>query len=314
MKICIVGASGLVGRFLIKILEKSLYDIDLVLFASSDKEKILFKNKYYEIKKIDLNLIDKYDITFFATNKDVSKKFIPYFIEKGNKVIDNSSYFRDDYKLIIPSINGSILNQNDLLICSPNCSVIQSCICLKDINDLFKIEEINYNTYQAVSGSGYKGLMDLNLNINYYKDGINNNIIPYIDELKSNNYTYEELKMIKETNKIFNSNFLITATCVRVPVEYYHGVSIYCRTKYNINLELLLNKYNANNLIKVYPKYFSLKECLKFNDNLVHIGRIRKSLSKENIINLFCFSNNLIVGASKNCFDIFEYLVRSNLL
>ena len=315
----IVGATGLVGRCLIKLLETSDIPINnLYLFASkrSINKKIKFKDKLFFIKELDASFYDKIDIFFFVSTTEISKQHIPKLLDYSNLIIDNSSTYRMNkyVPLIVPNVNIEKCF-NKQLIANPNCSTIQVVKIIEIINNLFKIKKINYNTYQAVSGSGINGLIDLKSKINsFYPYMISKTCIPRIGDLDSNKYTSEEIKMIKETNKILNSNISITATCVRVPIEIGHAVSIYLETKKKINLENLVDsmKKYPNLIIKddleknIYPTSIDT-----FDNSNIYIGRIRKPSAK--ILLLYTTANNLLTGAASNALEIAEkYLENLN--
>lgn len=313
----IVGSTGLVGRCLIKLLENSNIQIDnLYLFASSKSKgkKIKFKDKEYIITELTQSYYNKIDIYFFTSNSDVSKEHIPKLLNYQNLIIDNSSYYRMNkyVPLIMPYVN---INQcyNKQLISNPNCSTIQVVQIVNIINKLFKVKKINYNTYQAVSGSGIKGILDLkNKKNDFYPYLINKTCIPKIGEKNVLNYTSEEIKMINETNKILNNKFFITSTCIRVPIEIGHGVSIYIETKKKINLDKLLSEFKKekNIIIKddlennIFPTSIDT-----FNNSNIYVGRIRKP--NNNTLLLYTASNNLLTGAASNALEIAEKYIEN---
>ena len=209
--------------------------------------------------------------------------------------------------LIMPYVNIK-QGYNKQLISNPNCSTIQVVQAVNIVNKLFKIKKINYNTYQAVSGSGIKGILDLkNKKKDFYPYQINKTCIPKIGDKDIMNYTSEEIKMIKETNKILNEKFFITATCIRVPIEIGHGVSIYFETKKKINLNKLFNELrNSPNIIikddldsNIFPTSIDT-----LNNSSIYIGRIRKPNNKTLL--LYVTANNLLTGAASNALEIAE--------
>ncbi|MGL4867351.1 MAG: aspartate-semialdehyde dehydrogenase, partial [Cetobacterium sp.] len=236
--IAIVGATGLVGGTFLKVLEERDLPINkLYVFASarSAGKEIIFKGKKLIIEELTENSFDReIDIALFSAGGDISKKFAPIASEKGVIVIDNSSAWRMDKNvpLVVPEVNPEEIFKNNGIIANPNCSTIQSVVPLKVIDDLYTIKRVVYSTYQAVSGSGIKGIEDLENGLKgekpkNYPHPIVNNCLPHIDSFLENGYTKEEEKMINETRKILGKeNLPITATCVRVPVVNGHSVSI----------------------------------------------------------------------------------------
>ena len=229
-KLAIVGATGLVGKTAIKVLEEKELPISEYIFFASERsagQKITFKGKDYIVKELTENSFDEHiDFAIFAAGGDTSRKFAPIAKSKNCIVVDNSSAFRmePDVPLIVPEVNPEEIKKHNGIIANPNCSTIQAVIPLKILDDLYTIKRIVYSTYQAVSGAGQKGVDDLTIpenmeNPKKFPYPIINNCIPHIDVFESNGYTKEELKMINETRKILNRpNLKITATAVRVPV------------------------------------------------------------------------------------------------
>ena len=321
ISISIVGATGLVGRNFIKIIEK--FDIDysqIYLYASkkSAGKKIMIKNKPYTIMELTKENILKHPSTYalFSAGSSISKDYALFFTKQNTIVIDNSSQFRMDYDvpLIVPEINFDQI-ENHLLIANPNCSTIQSVLPLKALEKDYSILSVSYTTYQAVSGSGQKGLKDLDLTENhlspkYYTSPIYNNVIPVIDKVLENNYTFEEEKMILETRKILNKKIDVHATCVRVPVKYSHSVDISVTLDKNVDLNLVLKRLTQFEGLKVILK----KDCYPTprqatNQNFVYVGRIRKDYFKNNVLHLFTTADNIRKGAALNAVQILKKLI-----
>ncbi len=234
IKVAIVGASGLVGRTVLKVLEeKNLNNISYTLFSSkkSANTRIKFQNQDYILCELTEKSFDShFDYCIFCAGGETSKKFAPIAASKGSIVIDNSSYFRmnPDVPLVVPEVNPEAMLKNNGIIANPNCSTIQAVVALKPLDDKYSIKRIVYSTYQAVSGSGRFGIEDLRNkasgnDLKKFPHSIYNNCIPHIDVFMDDGYTKEEHKMIDETRKILNKpNLPITATAVRVPVENCH--------------------------------------------------------------------------------------------
>ena len=243
-KLAVVGATGVVGRTVLKVLqEKNLPISEYVFFASSKSagKTIHFMEKNYTIKELTENSFDdKFDFAIFSAGGDTSKKYAPIAVSNGCIVVDNSSAFRMDptVPLVVPEVNADDIKKHNGIIANPNCSTIQAVPVLKPLDDVYNINRIIYSTYQAVSGAGQKGINDLEngiMNYTHYNSlevelekfphPIFNNCLPHIDVFLSNGYTKEEEKMINETRKILNKpNLKITATAVRVPVFNSHRI------------------------------------------------------------------------------------------
>lgn len=323
--VAIVGASGLVGGTFLKVLEERDLPIDnLYLFASarSAGKEIVYKGKTLIVEELTENSFDRpIDIALFSAGGEISKKFAPIASEKGVIVVDNSSAWRMDESvpLVVPEVNPEDIFKNNGIIANPNCSTIQSVVPLKVIDDLYGIKRVVYSTYQAVSGSGIKGIEDLQRGLRgeepkTYPHPIVNNCLPHIDSFLENGYTKEEEKMINETRKILNKkNLPITATCVRVPVLNGHSVSINVELEKDVDLEELKAKFRETEGIvlqddianSVYP----LSTEASGKDE-VYIGRLRKDFSVEKGLNLWVVADNIRKGAATNAVQIAEILMK----
>lgn len=327
-KIAIVGATGLVGRTFLKVLEeKNMPNLEYVLFAShkSAGKKFNFLGKEYivnELKEDSFN--QKFDYALFSAGSEISKKYAPIAVKNGCTVIDNSSYFRmePDVPLIVPEVNIEDAYLNNGIIANPNCSTIQAMLPLKALDNKYLITRIVYSTYQAVSGAGKDGLDDLKNTDNSkplkkFRYPIYNNCIPQIDTFTDNGYTKEEMKMINETRKILHKPDLrITATTVRVPVTNSHSESI------NVEFE---NDFDLNDLKKALSSFPHLKVI----DNIkkeeypmainstgsddVFVGRIRRDYSVKSGVNIWVVADNVRKGAASNAVQILEKLIEHRL-
>ncbi|MGL4989389.1 MAG: aspartate-semialdehyde dehydrogenase [Cetobacterium sp.] len=324
--IAIVGATGLVGGTFLKVLEERDLPINkLYVFASarSAGKEIIFKGKKLIIEELTENSFDReIDIALFSAGGDISKKFAPIASEKGVIVIDNSSAWRMDKNvpLVVPEVNPEDIFKNNGIIANPNCSTIQSVVPLKVIDDLYTIKRVVYSTYQAVSGSGIKGIEDLENGLKgekpkNYPHPIVNNCLPHIDSFLENGYTKEEEKMINETRKILGKeNLPITATCVRVPVVNGHSVSINIELEKEVNIEELKAKFREKDGIileddiqnNIYPL-----ATLATGKDEVFIGRLRKDFSIQNGLNLWVVADNIRKGAATNAIQIAELLMKN---
>ena len=324
-KLAIVGATGLVGRTAIKVLEEKKLSISEYVFLASKKSAgttLNFLGKEYMVQELNENSFDLgFDFAIFSAGGDVSKKYAPIAASKGTIVIDNSSAFRmdKDVPLVVPEVNPDDIFKNNGIIANPNCSTIQAVVPLKPLDDKYKIKRIVYSTYQAVSGAGQNGVQDLKntlegLEYKKFPYPIANNCLPHIDVFTDSGYTKEEIKMIDETRKILHKPDLkVTATAVRVPVMNSHSESINVEFENDFDIdelkELLKNspgiilQDNINN--NVYP----LATKANGTDE-VYVGRIRRDQSVDHGINMWVVADNIRKGAASNAIQIMEKLMK----
>lgn len=322
-KLAVVGATGLVGRTVLKVLEeKNLPISEYKLFASknSKDKKINFLNKEYTINELTETSFDEnFDYAIFSAGAETSKKYSPIAASKNCIVIDNSSAFRMDKEvpLVVPEVNKLDLLKHKNIIANPNCSTIQAVVALKPLDEKYKIKRIIYSTYQAVSGAGKKGILDLeNKETNKFPYQIYNNILPQIDVFLDNGYSKEEEKMINETRKILHKPHLkITATCARVPVLNSHSESINIEFEKDFKLnELIKTLENAPGVI-VQNNFKNQEYPMAINAtgfDKVFIGRIRRDFSVQNGINMWVVADNIRKGAATNAVQILEELLKNN--
>ena len=323
-KLGIVGATGLVGRTILKVLEeKNFPNFEYKLFCSSKSAgtKLKFMGKEYTVMELTNNSFDeKFDFAIFSAGAETAKHFAPIAASKECIVIDNSSAFRMDTNvpLIVPEVNFNDVLNHHYIIANPNCSTIQAVVVLKPLDEHFKIKRIIYSTYQAVSGAGKIGLQDLKNGQSYippqkFEHPIYDNCIPHIDNFLDNKYTKEEMKMINETRKILkNPNLSITATCVRVPISNCHGESI------NIEFENPFSIDEVVHILENSPGTIVQDDINSFtyplastsnNHDEVFVGRIRRDYSVQNGINLWVVADNLRKGAASNAIQIMEKFI-----
>ena len=325
MNIAIVGATGNVGRKILEVLEKKNFKVDnLYLLASSKSlgSSLNFKGKDIKIELLDDFDFSKVDLTFFSAGGKISEKFAPK-AAKNSIVVDNSSFFRMDPEvpLIVPQVNpNDMKNIPKNIIANPNCSTAQLVIVLKPLHDSYKIKRVVVSTYQSTSGAG-KAPMDEMVEqtmaiINSKKVSSENftkqiafNAIPHIDAFAEDGYTKEELKMIHETKKILDDKIEITATCVRIPVKVSHAESVNIEFEKPFTVKKISETLNNSPGCKVFDKrenagYITPVDAEGKNETF--ISRIREDNSKNNSLNLWIVSDNLLRGAALNAVEIAE--------
>lgn len=323
-KVAIVGATGLVGRTALKVLEeKDFSNIQFTLFSSkkSAGTKLEFMGTNYIIQELTKNSFNSgFDYAIFCAGGETSRKYIPIATSKKCICIDNSSFYRmnPDVPLVVPEVNPGDIYNNSGIIANPNCSTIQAVVPLKPLDKKYGIKRIVYSTYQAVSGAGREGIEDLKNGFEGFEPKkfpypIFNNCLPQIDVFMDDGYTKEEHKMIDETRKILHKPDLpITVTAVRVPVINCHSESI------NIELEKDFDMYDVKILLQNFPgiivvddlekNYYPIATKADGYDE-VFVGRIRRDFSVENGLNLWVVSDNLRKGAASNAIQILEKLI-----
>ena len=328
MNLAIVGATGLVGKTFLEILEERnfLYNkIYLVASKSSAGKQIKFKNKNHVVLTIDDILDKKIDLAFFSAGSDVSKKWAPILADKGCKVIDNSSYWRmcSKHKLVVPEINSNVLTNEDKIIANPNCSTIQLLMILHPVHKKYNIQRVIVSTYQSVSGTGQNAVKQLEneeRGINHdrcYQHQIHRNVIPQCDDFEENGYTKEEMKLVNETQKILDKKILVSATAVRVPVLRGHSESVNIKCSKSIDICELKKLLNSTEGVSFIDEDNSLKYPMPLDSegtDQVYIGRLRKDLTQENCINAWIVSDNLRKGAALNAVQIGEFMLRKGFL
>jgi aspartate-semialdehyde dehydrogenase len=325
INLAVVGATGMVGRTFLKVLEEKDFPYEnLYVFSSSRSagKKVTCKGKEYTVEELTEASFDgDIDIALFSAGGDPSRKFAPIAASKGVIVVDNSSAWRMDKEvpLVVPEVNPEDIKWHKGIIANPNCSTIQAMVPLKPLHDQYRIKRIVYSTYQAVSGSGVKGVRDLeeglkgNDLMTAYPHAIAGNCLPHIDVFLENGYTKEEMKMINETKKILGDDSLkITATTVRVPVKDSHSESINVELEKPFELADVINIFeNFEGLVvqdDVANNVYPLARDAAGTDP-VYIGRIRRDFSVENGLNLWVVADNIRKGAATNAIQIAELLI-----
>ena len=323
-KFALVGATGLVGRTAIKVLEE--FDLplsEITFFASSRSagSKLSYKGKEYIVKELtDTSFDEGFDFAIFSAGGDTAKHFAPIASQKGCVVVDNSSAFlmEENVPLIVPEVNSEEIKNHHGIIANPNCSTIQAVVPLKVLDDKYKIKRIVYSTYQAVSGAGQKGVNDLENGLKgeapkKFPYQIVNNCLPHIDVFLENGYTKEEMKMVNETRKILKRPDLkVTATAVRVPVINSHSESINVEFENDFDLkELIETLKNSEGIVVVdNPEKNSYPLATQASGhNEVFVGRIRRDESVPYGINFWDVADNIRKGAATNAVQIVQKLI-----
>ena len=328
MNLAIIGATGLVGEEMLKVLDQRKIQFTNLTLVSSKKsigKSINFQEKSYQLISIEDALKKELDIAIFSAGKEVSLNWAPIFSKKGVTVIDNSSAWRMDTtkKLIVPEINGDELNQNDKIIANPNCSTIQMLVAITPIHKKYGITRVIISTYQSITGTGRIALNQLNNEYNNidgemaYKYQIHQNAIPHCDDFEVNGYTKEEMKLINETHKILDPNISVTATAVRVPVMGGHSESINLTLGKSFDLievkELLAQSKGI--VLEDDPENFKYPMPINARGkDEVFVGRIREDFSCENSLNLWVVSDNLRKGAATNAIQILETIISKGFI
>ena len=320
--VAIVGATGNVGRKFLEILEERNFPVkELYLFASkrSAGKTLKFKGEDVLVEELwEANIENKkIDFALFSAGGSVSLEFAPIFAKHGAVVIDNSSAWRmnKEVPLVVPEVNPEDVKWHKGIIANPNCSTIQAMVALKPLYDKYGIKRIVYSTYQAVSGAGIQGILDLQEGTTKkFPYPILGNVIPHIDVFLDNGYTKEEIKMIEETKKILHDDTLrITATTVRVPVLNAHSESINVELNSEFELENIVDLFNSSKGIIVHDDVENLKYPTPLElsgKDEVFVGRIRRDFSLDNGLNLWVVADNIRKGAALNAIQIAEILIK----
>ena len=329
MKVAVVGATGLVGTKMLQVLAERNFPVTELVPVASERsvgKEIEFKGKKYKVVSMLDGMAAKPAVAIFSAGGGTSLEWAPKFAEAGIKIIDNSSAWRMDptKKLVVPEVNANVLTKDDFIIANPNCSTIQMVVALHPLHVKYKIKRIVVSTYQSVTGTGKKAVDQL-FNERKgvegemaYKYPIDLNVIPQIDVFLDNGYTKEEMKMVKETNKIMQDDSIrVTATTVRIPVIGGHSESVNVEFVNDFDLaELKQLLREAPGIIvqddisqNIYPMPLWAHE-----KDEVFVGRLRRDDTQSNTLNMWIVSDNLRKGAATNAVQIAEYMLANGLL
>jgi len=327
MKVAVVGATGMVGQIMLKVLAERKFPVTELIPVASERsvgKTIDYMGTSYTVVGMATALAMKADVALFSAGGETSLEWAPKFAAAGTTVIDNSSAWRMDptKKLVVPEINASELTPEDKIIANPNCSTIQMLVAMAPLQRTYGIQRLVISTYQSITGTGVQAVQQLE---NEYKGEkgtmaypypIHRNAIPHCDVFQDNGYTKEEMKLIQETHKILGDDSIrITATAVRIPVVGGHSESVNVELKEDASVgevQALLNQspglvVQDNPDTNTYPMPIYAE-----GKNDVFVGRIRKDFSQENTLNMWIVSDNLRKGAATNTIQIAEYLVEKN--
>jgi aspartate-semialdehyde dehydrogenase len=329
MKVAVVGATGLVGGVMLKVMAERNFPVTELIPVASEKsvgKEIQFKGKAYTIHSMEQAIAAKPAIALFSAGGGTSLEWAPKFAAAGIVVIDNSSAWRMDANtpLVVPELNGSVITQQNKIIANPNCSTIQMVMVLKPLHDAYKIKRVVVSTYQSVTGTGVKAVQQMDNERNgiqgemAYKYGIDKNAIPQIDVFMENGYTKEEMKMANETKKIMmDDSIALTATCVRIPVMGGHSESV------NVCFEKDYNLAEVKALLEAAPGVIVQDDIANFiypmpqsayDKDEVFVGRIRRDESAANSLNFWVVADNLRKGAATNAVQIAEYMLEHGFI
>lgn len=324
MRVAVVGATGMVGEIMLKVLEERNFPVTELIPAASVRsvgKKVLFRGEEVEVVSLPDAVAAAPDIALFSAGGDVSKAWAPKFVEVGTRVIDNSSAWRMEpgIPLVVPEINADAIGENDMIIANPNCSTIQLVMVLKPLHERYGIRRVIVSTYQSITGTGVKAVEQLENERKgekgemAYPYPIDKNCLPHCDVFTENGYTKEELKMTRETVKILNDEaVMVSATAVRVPVQGGHSESVNIEFASTPSIpeirEILSGKSGItlqdNPDVNLYPM-----PRFAEGKNDVFVGRIRQDYSNPNAVNCWIVADNLRKGAATNAVQIAELFV-----
>ena len=328
MKTAVVGATGMVGRTMIKVLEERNFPVTELIPAASEKsigKELIFRGKPVRVVSVMEAVKAKPVFAIFSAGASVSKEWAPVFAENGTIVIDNSSAWRmyDNVPLIVPEINSHVLKKGDRLIANPNCSTIQMVMALAPLHRKYKIKRLVVATYQSVTGTGVKAVTQMENERRgirgemAYAHPIDMNCFPHGGTFQSDGYTTEEQKLVDETRKILEDKTIqVTATVVRIPVVGGHSEAVNVEFENDYELEDVISLINHFPGVVVYDNPAENKypmPILSHNRDEVFVGRIRRDLSREKCLNLWVVSDNIRKGAATNAIQIAEYMVAKKL-
>jgi aspartate-semialdehyde dehydrogenase len=328
MKTAVVGATGLVGRTMIKVLEERNFPVTQLIPAASERsigKEVIFRNKAVKVVSVQEAVDAKPEFAIFSAGASTSKEWAPAFAKNGTVVIDNSSYWRmdKDVPLIVPEINSHVLKKGDRIISNPNCSTIQMVMALAPLHRKYKIRRLVVATYQSVTGTGVKAVAQMENERQgikgemAYAHPIDKNCFPHGGSFQPDGYTTEEQKLIDETRKILeDQTIMVTATVVRIPVIGGHSEAVNIEFENEFDIDEVKNLISSFPGVVIYDDPSSNKypmPIMAYNRDEVFVGRIRRDLSREKCLNLWIVSDNIRKGAATNAVQIAEYMTAKKL-
>ena len=330
MKIAVVGATGLVGTEMLKVLAERQFPVTELLPVASAKsvgQLVHFQGKDYPVVSMEAAIAARPAIAIFSAGGSVSLEFAPKFAEVGTTVVDNSSAWRMDpsKKLVVPEVNAQELTKEDKIIANPNCSTIQMVVALNDLHKKYHAKRIVVSTYQSVTGTGKKAVDQLMeeragqpVSNAAYPHAIDLNVLPHIDVFEDNGYTREEMKMVHETKKIMGDDSIrVTATCVRIPVMGGHSEAVNVEFAEEFDLddvrELLRQTEGVEVVDDVKNNVYPMPKDAHGKDAVL-VGRLRRDETQPNTLNMWIVADNLRKGAATNAVQIAEYLAAKGLV
>jgi aspartate-semialdehyde dehydrogenase len=329
MRVAVVGATGMVGEVMLQVLAERNFPVTELIPVASEKsvgKEIEWKGNKYKVVGLATAVEMKPQIALFSAGGDTSKEWAPKFAEAGTTVIDNSSAWRMDVskKLIVPEINASQLTKEDKIIANPNCSTIQMVMALAPLHAKYDIKRIVVSTYQSITGTGVKAVQQLENEYQgiqgdmAYKYPIHRNAIPQCDVFEENGYTKEEMKLVRETQKILSDTTIaVTATAIRIPVVGGHSEAV------NVQFENDFDVNEVRSILASTPGVTVQDDLVNYSYPMpiyaqgkddVFVGRIRRDESQPNTLNMWIVADNLRKGAATNTIQIAEYLISNNLV
>ncbi|WPY98652.1 aspartate-semialdehyde dehydrogenase [Christiangramia sp. OXR-203] len=329
MKVAVVGATGMVGSVMLKVLEERNFPLTELIPVASERsvgKKLAYNGKDFEVVSLETAVSMKPEVAIFSAGGDTSLEWAPKFASAGTTVIDNSSAWRMNpkHKLIIPEINANLLSEEDKIIANPNCSTIQLLMALKPLHDAYNIKRVVVSTYQSITGTGVKAVQQLENEYAGKKEEmaypypIHKNALPHCDVFQENGYTKEEMKLTNETKKILGDDSVnVTATAIRIPVVGGHSESV------NIEFHKDFEEADVRKILSDFPgitvqdnpelNTYPMPIYAEGKDD-VFVGRIRRDHSQPNTLNMWIVADNLRKGAATNAVQIAEYLLEQKLL
>ncbi len=330
MKVAVVGATGLVGSEILKVLAERNFPVTEIIPVASERsigKKISFKGQEFTVVGYEDAIKMKPNVAIFSAGGGTSLEMAPKFAEAGITVIDNSSAWRMDptKKLVVPEVNADVLTAEDKIIANPNCSTIQMVVVMKPLHEKYKIKRVVVSTYQSVTGTGKAAVDQLFAEragddsvAKVYPHKIDLNVLPHIDVFLENGYTKEEMKMIKETNKIMGDDSIkVTATTVRIPTIGGHSEAVNIEFENDFDLTTVRELLAATEgvIVQDDPANFLYPMPITAHGkDEVFVGRIRRDESQEKTLNLWCVADNLRKGAATNAVQIAEYLLKKGMI